>query len=180
VRTHETEWPFGSDADRDDPLTKLRIAVTSSHPRWSYLVSFDRDSAVRPTDAEAAMLASFLEEYKHHWYRRSYLAQLAERALDVDGGANGVVFHKFGTDDWGYRRHSFQQGWPWSVVWPSLRDREADSPIRGPFTLAEVMDRAQGRGDEPPRRWVEWKAAHPEVFGQAEPATRPYVGDGAE
>lgn len=160
-------WPFETDADRDDPLTELRIAVTSSHPRWTYLVSFDRESKARPTDREAAMLASFLNEYKHHWYNASYLAKLAERALDVDGGANGVVFHKFGDGDWGYRRHSYVQGWPWSVVWPSFRSNAeyADSPIRGPFTLAEILDRAQGHGDEPPRRWVEWKAAHPEVFG---------------
>jgi hypothetical protein len=157
-------WPFETDADRDDPLTELRIAVTGSHPRWSYLVAFDRESEARPTDAEAQMLASFLEEYKDHWYNHSYLGKLAERQLDVDGGANGVVFHKFGPDDWGYRRHSFVQGWPWSVVWPSLRDSEPDNPIRGPFTLSQIMDRVQGHGEVPPRRWVEWKAAHPEVF----------------
>lgn len=28
--TETTEWPY--DADRDDPLTKLRIPVTSAHP----------------------------------------------------------------------------------------------------------------------------------------------------
>jgi hypothetical protein len=41
-------WPF--DADRDDPLTAHRIAVTSSHPGWRHVVAFDRE----PTDAEVA------------------------------------------------------------------------------------------------------------------------------
>lgn len=57
-------WPFGTDADRDDPLTAMRIAVTSSHPGWAFLVAFDRESEARPTDHEAAMLRSFLDEYK--------------------------------------------------------------------------------------------------------------------
>lgn len=164
--TTTDEWPFEDDADRGDPLTALRIAVTGSHPGWNFLVSFDRESEERPTDREAAMLASFLDEYKDRWYNTSYLAKLAERPLDVDGGANGVVFHKFGPDDWGYRRHSYTQGWTWSVVAPGLREHEGYAHIKnkGPYSLADLMDRIQGVGDEIPRSWAEWKAAHPEVF----------------
>jgi hypothetical protein len=165
-------WPFGADADRNDPLTDLRIAVTGSHPGWNFLVAFDRESEERPTGAEARMLASYLDEYKAHWYNDGYLAKLAQRSLDVDGGANGVVFHKFGPDDWGYRRQSYTQGWPWSVVWPNLRDQPeyADVKNAGPFSLVELMDRMHGHGgDETSARWLDWKAAHSDVF---EAATR--------
>lgn len=160
-------WPFGSDADRSDPLTEHRIAVTSSHPGWNYLVAFDRESESRPSDTETAMLASFLDEYKTRWYSDSYLAKLAQRDLDVDGGANGVVFHKFGEDDWGYRRHSYTMGLPWSVVWPRMREHPEYAGLKntGPFSLDELMDRIHGHGDEPPQRWLDWKAAHADVFG---------------
>lgn len=159
-------WPF--DADRDDPLTAHRIAVTCSHPGWRYLVAFDRESEARPTDAEAAMLVSYLDEYKNHWYgESSYRRRMERRPLDVDGGANGVVFHKWGEDDWGYRRQSYERGYLFTVVWPAQRASvEPDHGWRGPFTLLELMDRMHTMGnDGPMAHWVEWKAAHPEVFG---------------
>lgn len=155
-------WPF--DADQHDPLTALRIAVTSSHPGWYYLVSFDSESPDRPTDTEAAMLASFLDEYKDHWYGdSSYRSRMERRPLDVDGGANGVIFHKWGPDDWGYRRHSYTRGHLFSVVPPALRGKYDDG-IPGPLSLAALMDRIHTIGDEPMPRWVAWKAARPEVF----------------
>jgi hypothetical protein len=92
-------WPF--DADRGDPLTAMRIAVTSSHPMWAYLVAFDQQSEARPTDHESALLASYLDEYKSYWYNDSYRLRMEARPLDVDGGANGVIFHKWAADDWG-------------------------------------------------------------------------------
>jgi len=157
-------WPF--DADRDDPLTGLRIAVASSHPSWCFLVSFDRESEARPTDAEAAMLRSFLDEYKDHWYGDgSYRRQMEARPLDVDGGANGVIFHKWGPDDWGYRRRSYERGYLFSVVPPALRGRYKDG-IPGPLSLPALLDRINGWTDRPAPRWEAWKAAHPEVFGE--------------
>lgn len=163
-----TDWPFGADADQHDPLTKLRIAVTGSHPGWYYLVAFDSESEARPTDAEAAMLASFLNEYKDHWYGQSgFRRTMEERPLDVDGGANGVIFHKFGTGDWGYRRHSYTQGWTWSVVGPALRDHPdyRNNKNVGPYSLADLMDRIHTIGDDQPmQRWLNWKSAHAGVF----------------
>lgn len=148
------------------PLTALRIAVTCSHPGWKYLVSFDRKSEQRPTDAEAAMLASFLEEYKDYWYNERWVAKMAARALDVDGGANGVVFHKYGPNDWGYRRQSYERGWEFSVVPPQMRDNEQGNPARGPFDLEAIMDRMHSFTDGVSARWVTWKAEHPDVFGR--------------
>lgn len=163
-----TDWPFGTDADRDDPLTALRIAVTGSHPRWYYLVAFDRESAVHPTDAEAAMLASYLEEYKTHWYgpddRHGYRYKLAQRPLDVDGGANGVIFRKWGDDDWGYRRQSWTRGPLYVPQSPRIRERYPDEAPFGPMTLVQVMDRAHTIVDHVHDRWLKWKADHPEVF----------------
>ena len=80
-----TEWPY--DADRDDPLTALRIPVTCFKPGWMYLVSFDRESGERPTDAEARMLVSFID-YERSKFFEHYQRKLLERPLDIDGGHN--------------------------------------------------------------------------------------------
>ncbi|WP_042400025.1 hypothetical protein [Streptacidiphilus carbonis] len=154
------DWPFGTDADRDDPLTALRVAVTSSHPDWCYITSFDRESPVRPTDAEAAMLGSFNEEYIAYWYNERYKAKLAERLLDVDGGANGVTFIKYGEDDWGYRRRTWTMGPRYVPQSPRFADRQV-----GPLSLADLMGRIHNHGDDKPsKRWTDWVAAHPGVF----------------
>jgi hypothetical protein len=164
-----TEWPFGTDADRDDPLTEHRIAVTSSHPGWAFLVAFDRESEDRPTVAEVAMLRSFLDEYMAYWYRPGFVQQTQARPLDVDGGANGVVFHKYGPDDWGYRKQSWESGPLFVPQHPQIRHTH---PLRegapvGPIGLTEVMDFVHTIGDgKPMPRWLEWKAKHPEVFGE--------------
>lgn len=162
-----TDWPFKHDADRDDPLTKLRIAVTSSHPQWYYLVAFDRESAERPTDAEAAMLASFLEQYKAYWYGDNWFERkMAERPLDVDGGANGVVFRKYASDDWSYRRQSWTRGPMFVPQSPVMRERYPEEKPFGPLSLAQLLDHIHTSCNEVSPHWTEWKARHPLVFGQ--------------
>jgi hypothetical protein len=159
-------WPFGDDADREDPLTARRIAVTGRNPRWAYLVAFDGGSEARPTDAEAAMIESFLEEYKAYWYgtEGGYRVKLAERDLDVDGGANGVLFHKYADGDWAYRRRTWTMG-PWFVPpSPMFRSSYPNETHGGPLTLDQLLDRVSGSGDAPSQRWIDWKAAHPDVF----------------
>jgi hypothetical protein len=160
-------WPFEQDADRGDPLTALRIAVTGSHSHWCYIVAFDRESPMRPTDVEASMLASALEEYKHHWYNATYLDKLGRRALDVDGGANGMTFHKYADSDWAYRRRSWTRG-PWLIPMPREareRYRAKGDQVMGPLTLAELLDHIHTIADvKPMQRWIDWKAAHPDVF----------------
>lgn len=170
-------WPFDTDAIQDDPLTALRIpVVTSFNPMWKYVAAYinvDRSqyswgSQERPTDAEAAMLASFIEEYKNHWFNEAYKARLLERPLDVDSGCNTTVFIKYGTDDWGYRRCSWQYGPMYVPVGPKLRGGKYDEDKQpGPLSLVQVMDRCHTICDEPMQHWVQWKADHPEVFGGA-------------
>ncbi|MDG4795185.1 hypothetical protein [Micromonospora sp. WMMD1082] len=160
-------WLFGADALRDDPLTRYRIAaVTHVSPTWSYLVAFHLGSEARPTDQEKVLLASFLQQYKDVHYRPSTRERMERLPLDVDGTANGVVFHKWAQDDWGYRRRLHEAGHPFSVTPPALRGSPHDDGIPGPLSLPALMDRIHGSGPEsdPSPRWREWKATHPEAF----------------
>jgi hypothetical protein len=160
-----TDWPY--DARQDDPLTALRIAVVpSSRPDWSYITAFDVSNGQRPTGTEAEMIASFTREYIEHWYTATWKMRLAERPFDIDGSANGITFRKWGEDDWGYRRRTWTMGPLYVPQSPQLR--ASASLTIGPMTLVQVMDRAHSGGeDKPHARWTAWKAAHPEVFGDA-------------
>lgn len=171
-------WPFGTDAKQDDPLTALRIPVVDSfNPNWKYVAAYiDVDttpyswgSNERPTDAEAAMLASFIEEYKHHWFNDWYKAKLLERPLDVDSGCNTTVFIKYGANDWGYRRCSWTYGPLFVPVGPNLRGGDHDrSKPSGPLSLEQVMDRSHTIVDDAMPHWLQWKADHPAIFGGAQ------------
>lgn len=167
------DWPFGTDADRNDPLTKLRIPVINSfNPEWGYVAAYlnvdpsgESDppwpfaSSDRPTDIEAAMLASFIQEYLHYWFHEGYRRRLAQRALDVDSGCNTVIFIKYGPDDWGYRRRSWTHGPAFVPQSPNHLDRKG-----GPLTLEQVMDHCHTITDKPIPHWLKWKAAHPDIF----------------
>lgn len=174
-----TTWPFGTDADEHDPLTALRIPVVGSfNPMWKYVAAYldtvedgpdylkgpPFGSLSRPTDAEAAMLASFIEEYIKHWFNDGYQAKLARRALDVDGGCKTIVFIKYGEDDWGYRVTTWEYGHTFVPPPPSFREKYPDEACGGPLSLVQAMDRKHTIGDEPMPHWSDWKAAHPEVF----------------
>lgn len=166
----DTAWPFGDDADRDDPITKLRIpAVWSFNPLWKYIAAYIKPhpdenpyhwgSTERPTSAEAAMLASFIQEYLHRWFNDGYIRRLAERPLDVDGGCNTTLFIKYGPDDWGYRRASWERGPMFVPQAPRVEERGER------LTLEQLMDRIHTIADtKPMQHWTDWKAAHPEVF----------------
>lgn len=172
-----TRWPFGTDADRDDPLTALRVpAVSSFNPMWRYIAAYVKPesetgahwgSTERPTDAEAAMLASFIQEYLHHWFNAGHIRKLAERDLDVDTGVT-TLFVKYGADDWGYRLDTWQHGPLFVPPRPSYRVRFPDEACGSPLSLVQVMDRRHTICDgEPMQHWLDWKAAHPVVFGGA-------------
>ena len=172
-------WPFETDADRDDPLTALRIPVVGSfRPRWKYVAAYLKPasktedtyswcSAERPTDTEAAMLASFIREYITHYFHEGYQARLAERALDVDSGCVTTVFIKYGEGDWGYRKDTWQYGPTFVPEPPHMRERYPNEKPVGPLTLGQVMDRIHHMDtDYPSKRWAEWKASHADVFGE--------------
>lgn len=170
VADTETDWPY--DADRDDPLTALRIPVVShAWPRWYYIVAFDLDgidrNGNRPTGHEAAMLKSFLDQYIDYWYRPSWVTKMLERPFDIDGGANGYIFRKWGEDDWGYRQRTWQYAGP--TFWPGgpwWRKEHGEGLGKEAHSLLRSMDHIHSRGsNEPSDRWVSWKAAHPDVFG---------------
>lgn len=171
-----TPWPFGTDADEHDPLTELRIPVVGSfNPEWRYVAAYLKPvtdgpdylkgppfgSNERPTDAEAQMLASFLQEHRQYWFKnQGYARRMDERPLDIDSGWNTTVFIKYGADDWGYRRCSWQYGPTFVPGPPGSESRKAV----GALTLEQVMDRRHTIGDEPMPHWLDWKAAHPEAF----------------
>lgn len=157
-------WPY--DADRDDPLTALRIPVTSYYPDWRYIACFDRESEQRPTDAEAAQLASYIEQYKVYffgadgWYKR----KLEESPFDCDAVTR--IFHKWAEDDWSYRVVTWDRGPFWVPVDPKLRGGQYDHAKLGALTLVQVMDRDKHMHTEyPDKEWAAWKADHPETFG---------------
>ncbi|QLJ01479.1 hypothetical protein HZZ00_10905 [Streptomyces sp. NEAU-sy36] len=175
-------WPFGSDAIQDDPLTALRIPVVGSfRPMWRYVAAYLNTatpdtpdyltvppfaSMERPTEAEAQMLASFIREYITHWFHEGYQGRLARRPLDVDSGCNTIIFVKYGPDDWGYGRVSWEYGPTFIPGPPRARGTEFDHPKHpGPLSLVQVMDLAHTICDEPMERWTRWKADHPEIFG---------------
>lgn len=165
-----TKWPY--DADKRDPLTKLRIAVVdTSHPQWHYIVAFDLDSFAevkhRPTSHEALLLQSFLQEYIAYWYSPTWKDRLAERPFDIDGGANGYIFRKWGPDDWGYRQRSWREGplfWPGPARWRATLN--SDLPAARTYSLKALLDQIHSHGDvQPHERWLKWKSSHPDLFG---------------
>lgn len=175
-----TTWPFGTDAIQDDPLTALRIpVVTGFNPTWRYVAAYLNvvedgpdylkgppfGSLERPTDTEAAMLASFLQEHRHYWFNnQGYARKMDQRPLDIDSGWNTTIFIKYAEADWGYRRVSWTYGPTFVPGPPSYRERYPKEAGPDPLTLEKVMDRFHAWGDEPSPRWQQWKADHPEVF----------------
>lgn len=181
--TAVTDWPFGTDAIQDDPLTTLRIPVVNSFkPSWRYVAAYLNTAAddapdylkgapfassERPTDREAQMLVSYLLEHRHYWFgNQGYARKMDARPLDIDSGWNTVVFIKYGADDWGYGRVSWECGPTFIPTPPRARGTEYAHPKHpGPLPLEQVMDLVHTLGsDEPMERWTRWKADHPEVF----------------
>lgn len=166
----DTDWPY--DAVRDDPLTALRIPVTTLHPDWKYLVAFngkplyDDDLMDRPDEAETRMIASLIDYTRQHWFNERWQAKLLERPFDIDGGHNTLILRKWGTGDWGHRRASWQFGPSVVPQHPRIRSGVPWQGRTPPLGLAELLDSVHTYGGEKPLdAWLEWKNAHPEVFG---------------
>lgn len=168
------EWPFDCHAKRDDPLVSLRVPVVSTfYPGFRFVAAYldvaARDtpdymggppfaSALRPTHEEAKMISSFIEEYISYFFNDHYQRKLAEQPLDADSGCNTTVFIKYGEDDWGYRRCSWDYG-PTFVPYPP------HTPDRGEgMNLEQVMDLMHTIGGQVMGRWLNWKATHHDIF----------------
>jgi hypothetical protein len=152
-----TEWPY--DARQDDPLTALRIPVTPPMPAWVYLVVFDKESDERPTDQEATLLASYIDYQREHWFNPTWQAKLMGRPFDIDGGHNTLVLHKYGEDDWAYRRVSWTMG---PRFYPPYNRKPEQK-----MSLAALLDHNHTHGDHLYHHWADWKAAHPDLFPEA-------------
>ena len=156
-------WPY--DADRRDPLVKLRIPVIATpYPDWNYEVCVvisrpgepDADlwgPALRPDDRETAQIAALLG-YRMEYYNSGWKAKMRKRPLDIDGSTNTLVLQKYAEGDWRYRRMSFDHG-----MWPFYNMEQR-------FTLEALLDRIYTHGDHPYQPWLDWKSAHPEAFGE--------------
>jgi hypothetical protein len=163
----DTDWPY--DADQDDPLTALRIPVVSEpSPRKAYLACLlIRDDAlwpsVRPDDAEARMVASYIDR-RRDWFNDRWKAKLLAAPLDCDGGAVTYTFRKRPDGGWCYRMHTWTSG---CFFWPLEHGEHART-----LTLPELLDHIHGHGEgKPSQPWLDWKAAHPEVFGEVRDAS---------
>jgi hypothetical protein len=144
----------------------MRIPVTSDYPGHNYTACFDRDSQHRPTDAEARMIASFIEQYQDYFFGDGWWRKVQQaKPFDMDCYTT-KIFHKWADDDWSYRVSTWCAGPHWAPVFPRQRGGEFDTAtIKGPVTLLQLMDRIHTIGDDNPTQfWQDWKTAHPEVF----------------
>lgn len=162
----DTEWPY--DADQHDPLTALRIPVVRSPvPDKAYLavVLAETDNAIwpcsRPTDAEAAMIASYIG-YLCSDYRPGWRKAMLERPFDLDGAMATRVFRKRPDGGWCYRLDTWQYGPFWAPP-----DNGDPANV---LDLEAVLDRLVTYDAKmTPQPWLDWKAAHPEAFGEDQP-----------
>ena len=142
--------------------TSLRIPfVNSPYPRWFYVVAIVTDRVLYetdiPTEHEVRMVASFCDEYRDHWYYDSFKKCMADMApYDIDGGANCAYFIKYQSGGWGYRKRTWERG-------PDFVPTFRDEPKSLPDLLDYIHDRDSFHDGISPR-WLEWKAAHSDVF----------------
>ena len=142
--------------------TSLRVPfITTPYPRWFYVTAVVVSNekylwqGLVPTEDEVRMVASFNEQYREHWYRDSFKEHMARNApYDIDGGAVGRYLIKHANGGWGYRRHTWEYGPCFVPEWNVE-----------PQPLEYALDRCHSMGSGGPGKdWVEWKAAHTEVF----------------
>lgn len=152
-----TGWKW--DADQRGRLTKHRIPTTSMYPINAYLVAFHRLSQHQPTEHEVRTLLSFIDYRKDRHYSTGEKARMAALPFDVCAGSSTIIFHKYGTHDWGYRRPGWQTGSQFTPPSPRVPGR-----VMGPYNLVQVMDLVDQQDGAPSKEWTQWKKEHSEVF----------------
>lgn len=152
-RTEQTRtWLY--DADRDDPLTQLRIPVTGMWPERTYLLVFDRGSACRPDEAEARQLTSCLDYLRQAWFPEAERRRMLARPFDVNRWTDHatLVLRKYGSGTWAYRYTHWPEEVPFWPVPPFCEQHIA-------VTLEQVLDKVREEED-----WRRWKGDHPQEF----------------
>jgi hypothetical protein len=155
-----TRWKY--DAAQSHPLVQYRIPVVPGVPLFGYIAALSKDSVHYPTEAETRLLVSFIEFRRETWFASMERAQFNEEPFDIYPGTNTVIFHKYGTSDWAYRRRMWEAH---RLTPPSPR---VATRQLGPMSLEQVMDLIHhGENRQPKWDWMEWKRNHPEVFPNA-------------
>jgi hypothetical protein len=155
-----TRWKW--DVDPKDPLVALRVPVTSADPVFDYIAVFDKESPHRPTNAEARLISSFIEEFKAYCFTEGGVADSLKDPFDTYLGSQPVVLHKYSINDWGYRRRHWQIGSKFTPPSPRVSRRAF-----GPLSLLGVLDLVQSSDCAHEQHWQQWKMDRPEVFGHA-------------
>jgi hypothetical protein len=137
-------------------VTKYRVPpVDSLYPSFAFIASLATggdmlDNFLAPTDEDAALVGAYIDYYKSYWYGDSYLRQLAQYPLDLDGGANTTSF-ALSNKGWVYRKSTWQ-GQPQFPYW--------NSEIQY-GTLLDLINSIETRSDNGINpRWTSYKLDH--------------------
>jgi len=151
-----TRWKY--DAVQSHSLVKRRIPVTPGVPGHGYLVAVDKDSPHALSEHETQLIASFIAYCRETFYTRQERDLMDEQPFDIYPGSNTVIFRKYGTNDWGYRRRMWEAH-RYTPPSPRVSTRRL-----GPWSLAELLEHL-ATDVERRSSWAVWKTHHQEVFG---------------
>lgn len=128
------------------------VPVASFKPSRCWIASLDAASAA-VTARELAQVRAFIA-YLCSRYSEPTRGRLLGQPLPAYGGHVTVTLLKRGAGRWAYRRWTWRSG-------PDY----VPEPHEPGMDLVSVLDRSQTFGGDIASAWLEWKAAHPGVFG---------------
>jgi hypothetical protein len=160
VPDSQPAWPY-PDADRNDPLTALRIPVTGAWPGRGYLAAYGGQAErflkwPRPDEAEIGMLASYID-YQRSKYPPHVQARMLAQLLDTCD-LSALVFVKRGEGDWAYRRAHWTE-----TIWSPPPENCGGTRL-SLLALFDHVETSNGATAAP--NWQRWKAAHSDTFGE--------------